>query len=144
MLTFLGVSATNQNDWQTAKKDFLEAYHLSPNSAFSLNNLGYVAEKDGDLETAQFYYSKARKAEDANARVGLATQASAEGQQLLAVADHSNRSVDVRLDQYSEAQRQQTGPVELIPRGDSATPEPGAPPINTSPQPANPETPQKP
>jgi hypothetical protein len=31
-------------------------------SAFSLNNRGYVAEMDGDLETAQFFYGKARKA----------------------------------------------------------------------------------
>ena len=55
MLTLRGVSATNQNDWSTAKQDFLQAYSLDSDSAFSLNNLGYVAEKDGDLETAQFY-----------------------------------------------------------------------------------------
>src|ERR1700761_6731208 len=82
MLSLRGVEATNHNDWQTAKQDFLKAYALDPESAFSLNNLGYVAERDGDLETAQFYYAKARKAADSEARIGLATKRSAEGQQL--------------------------------------------------------------
>ena len=55
MLTLRGVSAANQNDWSAAKQDFLQAYSLDSDSAFSLNNLGYVAEREGDLETAQFY-----------------------------------------------------------------------------------------
>ena len=133
MLTYRGVSATNRNDWAAAKQDFLQAYDLNPESAFSLNNLGYVAEKDGDLETAQFYYAKARKAADAKARIGLATQDSAEGQQLSAVAEHSDQDVDHRLAQYSEAQRQRTGPVELIPRGDAVSSQPaGTPPASQS------------
>ena len=127
MLSLRGVAATNRNDWPTAKQDFLKAYSLNPDSAFSLNNLGYVAERDGDLETAQFYYAKARQAEDADARIGLATQRSAEGQQLLAVATDSGHSVDGVLDQYSRARRQQTGPIELIPR-DNTPAEPSAVP----------------
>jgi Flp pilus assembly protein TadD len=141
LLTFRGVSEVNRNDWGQAKQDFLQAYSLDPNSAFSLNNLGYVAEKDGDLETAQFYYAKARKAEDANARVGMATQRSAEGQQLLAVAADSGRNVDGRIDQYKQSQRQQTGPIELIPRGDNTTAEPSNPSPKDSPAPV-PQSPQ--
>ena len=76
------VSATNRNDWQAARQDFLKAYSLDPNSAFSLNNLGYVSERDGDLETAQFFYTKAQNAGDANARVGLASDSAAEGEKL--------------------------------------------------------------
>jgi Flp pilus assembly protein TadD len=117
MLTLHGVFAANQNDWPAAKKDFLQAYSLDPHSAFSLNNLGYVAEKDGDLETAQFYYSKARTAEDANARIGLATEGSVEGEDLDVVANASNQKVDGEIDAYRQAARQQTGPVELIRRG---------------------------
>ncbi len=127
MLSLRGVAATNRNDWPAAKQDFIKAYSLNPNSAFSLNNLGYVAERDGDLETAQFYYAKARQADDADARIGLATQRSAEGQQLLAVATDSGHSVDGVLDQYSRARRQQTGPIELIPR-DNTPAEPSAVP----------------
>jgi Flp pilus assembly protein TadD len=132
MLTMRGVSEANQNDWTSARQDFLQAYSLDPESAFSLNNRGYVAERDGDLETAQFYYSKARRAEDAKARVGLATQQSAEGQPLLAVAADSGHSVDGKLDQYKQSQRRQTGPIELIPRGDNSQPEPSASPENPS------------
>jgi Flp pilus assembly protein TadD len=116
ILTQEGVTAANRNDWLAAKQDFIQAYSLDPNDAFSLNNLGYVAEKNGDLETAQFYYSKARKANDADARVGLATQRSAEGQHLFAVASESGEKVEGKLDFYTQTRRQQTGPIELIPR----------------------------
>lgn len=116
MFTMHGVSAVNRNDWPAAKQDFLQAYSLNPDNAFSLNNLGYVAEKDGDLETAQFYYSKAQKADNAGARIGLTTLSSAAGKKLVAVASESDLKVDGELEQYSRAQRQQTGPIELIPR----------------------------
>jgi Flp pilus assembly protein TadD len=111
-----GVTATNQNDWLTAKQDFLQAYSLDPSNAFSLNNRGFVAEMDGDLETAEFYYDKARKAGDSSARVGLATQHSAEGARLFTVAADSNKEVDSELEKYSQERRRQTGPVELTPR----------------------------
>jgi Flp pilus assembly protein TadD len=128
MIAVRGVSAINQNDWLTARQDFLDAYSLDPESSFSLNNRGFVAEKDGDLETAQFYYNKARKAGDSNSRVGLATARSAEGRTLSAVATESNRKVDGELDKYSQDRRRQTGPIELTPResalaGDSSVPQ---------------------
>jgi Flp pilus assembly protein TadD len=116
MFTLRGVSATNQNDWLAAKQNFLRAYSLNPASAFSLNNRGYVAEMDGDLETAEFFYEKARDAGDSNARVGLASLRSAEGKRLSTVATDSNHQVDGELDQYSQDRRRETGPVELTPR----------------------------
>lgn len=122
MLTFRGVAAVNRNDWTTAKEDFQEAYKLDPDSAFTLNNLGYVAEKEGDIETAQFYYSKARTAAGSNLRVGLATDSSAEGKRLVAVASSSHLGVDNELEQYAREARQQTGPVELIPRYEKSAP----------------------
>ena len=122
MLALRGVSATNQNDWAAARQNFLQAYSLNPNSAFSLNNRGFVAEMDGDLETAQFFYEKARQAADANARVGLATRQFAEGKALSSVATVSNRQVDGQLESYSEERRRQSGPVELTPRGEVANP----------------------
>lgn len=122
MLTFRGVAAVNRNDWAAAKEDFQEAYKLDPDSAFTLNNLGYVAEKEGDIETAQFYYSKARTAAGSNLRVGLATDSSAEGKRLVAVASSSHLGVDNELEQYAREARQQTGPVELIPRYEKSAP----------------------
>jgi Flp pilus assembly protein TadD len=116
MFTLRGVTAINKNDWPEARQDFLQAYSLDPSSAFSLNNRGYVAEMDGDLESAQFFYDKARKADDSNARVGLASLRSAEGKRLVNVAAESNQQVDSELDTYSQERHRQTGPIELTPR----------------------------
>jgi Flp pilus assembly protein TadD len=148
-----GVHEENQNHWAAARQDFLEAYQADPNSAFSLNNRGYVAERDGDLETAEFYYDKARRAGDAYARVGLATAGAAEGQSLFTVANDSNGKVDRSLEIYKQQRRQENGPVELTPRGagqlepqgNSPTPnqqQPGAP--ANSPNTPNNATPQNP
>ncbi len=128
MLNLRGVSATNQNDWLAAREDFVNAYTLDPDDAFSLNNRGYVAEMDGDLETAQFFYEKVRKAPDSNARVGLATQHSAEGKRLVAVASDSDHQVDGALDKYSQKRREQAGPIELILRNNAAGGESGVTP----------------
>jgi Flp pilus assembly protein TadD len=116
MLTLRGVSATNRNDFRAAREEFLHAYSLDPDSAFSLNNRGYVAEMDGDMETAELFYGKARKAPDAHTRVGLATTLSAEGKRLSSVATESNHEIDGELEKYSQDRRRQTGPVELTPR----------------------------
>jgi hypothetical protein len=85
-----------------------------------LNNRGYVAEMDGDLETAQFFYDKARKAGDADAPVGEATERIAEGKKLFTVAIDSNHQVDDELERYSLERHRESGPIELTPRGDSA------------------------
>ena len=116
---------------------------LDPNSAFALNNLGYVSERDGDLETAQFFYTKAQQAGDANVRVGLASNGTAEGQPLDAVASDSDQKVGGELDRYRQARHAEPGAVELerrdgTPVEDSRTP---PPPRSTNAPPAAPETP---
>ncbi|MGH9503242.1 MAG: tetratricopeptide repeat protein [Terriglobales bacterium] len=136
LLNLRGVAALNRNDRQAASKDFLDAYALDPNSAFSLNNLGYLAEMDGDLETAQVFYERARIAEGANDRVGLATRQSAEGAPLLTVADDSDQQVGVQIGKLSEARRRQTGPIVLKRRDGK--------PVDEVPQPDQPQAePQK-
>jgi Flp pilus assembly protein TadD len=120
-LTVHGVYSANQNDWNTARQDFLHAYTLDPNSAFTLNNRAYVAEHDGDLETAQYFYEKARRASDAGARVGTATKVTAQGQPLVIVAEGSNQKVDTALEEYSRQRRNEKGPIELTPRGSNPT-----------------------
>jgi Flp pilus assembly protein TadD len=141
MFTMHGVSAVNQNDWQSARQDFLKAYSLHPESAFSLNNRGYVAEHDGDLETAQYFYEKARRASDSGTRVGMATQRSAEGKNLVTVADDSNQKVDRQLEQYSQQRRRETGPIELTPR-DGTQPQEEKQPPSTEPPVAPQSVPQ--
>jgi Flp pilus assembly protein TadD len=135
MLNVRGVAATNHNDLNAARQDFLKAYSLDPNSAFSLNNIGYLSELDGDLETADFFYDKARKAEDANVRVGLATRRTAEGMNLVAVAADSDQKVDGKIAEEDQARRQHPGPVELKHRDNTPVVEPSssvAPPSESS------------
>jgi len=129
LLTVRGVSATNHNDWPTAREDFRKAYSLNPNSAFSLNNIGYLAERDGDLETAEFFYERARQAQDARAKVGLATRQSAEGMRIFAVAGDSDQKVDDKITAENAARRQHPGPVELKHRDNTPVIEP--PPEST-------------
>ncbi len=133
MYTLRGVYAENQNRWDIAREDFLEAWRLDPASAFTLNNRGYVAEREGDLETAQFYNEKARRAEDSPTTVGLATRLYAEGKPLGAVAGDCNRKVDAALDIYSRRRRQPAAQVELTPR-DNTQPISPATPRNQQPE----------
>lgn len=143
LLAIRGVSATNENNWEEARKDFLKAYSLNPASAFSLNNLGYVSERDGDLETAHFFYSRAEKADGADGRVGLATQPEQEGKHLLAVINDSNDKVNGVIDQRLRARRGEPGDVELEHRDGTpvtqdtapATPATSQPETQPSPEP---------
>jgi len=137
LLSEQGVFAANENDWSTAKRDFMQAYTLDPASAFTLNNRGYVAEHDGDLESAQFFYQKAGQAYGAGLPVGVATSPSAKGQALSRVATQSREQVDGALDVYSRERRGQPGSIELTPRGAAATGESTAPPQ----QPSSPDSP---
>ena len=127
MLAIRGVSATNENNWIAAKQDFLEAYTLDPQSAFALNNLGYVAEREGDFETAKAYYARARKAGDADAKIGLATQSAAQGQQLIAVADDNHRDMDLQLDAHAQDHSGQKNSFELKRRSNQTIPSEGSP-----------------
>jgi len=133
-LNLRGVSAVNRNDLQTADADFRKAYALDPSNAFTLNNIGYVAEIEGDRETAQFFYDRAREAGGASATVGVATRRTAEGMKLFAVAADSNTKVEAKVTQEREALRRQHEPPVLLRRDNSVVDDSTAQPApeNTS------------
>ncbi len=122
----LGVFASNENNQAAARNDFLRAYALDPSNAFSLNNRGYVAEMDGDLESAQYFYQKAQQSGGADTRVGLATNHAAQGQPLSQVASGSTGKVDGALAIYTRNHLSQPGTIELTPRGGSRLQPPSA------------------
>lgn len=132
-LNVRGVSAINRNDPGAADKDFRDAYALDPNNAFALNNIGYLSEIEGDSETAQFFYDKARTVPGANAKVGLATRHNAEGSKLFQVAADNDSKVEARVSQEQEASRTQREPILLRRRDNSVVREPSTPPA-TNPQ----------
>jgi Flp pilus assembly protein TadD len=125
-----GVSAINRNDLRAADQHFRQAYALDPNNAFALNNIGYVAEVEGDRETAEFFYNSARNAGGANQIVGLATRRSAEGQKLAQVAVDNSAKVDTKVTQEREERRRQREPIQLRRRDNSIVEEPTTTPQN--------------
>src|SRR5579862_2836299 len=118
-LNLRGVSAVNRNDLRTADSDFRKAYALDPNNAFTLNNIGYVAELEGDRETAEFYYEHARQSTGASSTVGVATRKTAEGRQLFSVAQDSTVHVQDKVAQERQSWQRQGGPVVLRRRDNS-------------------------
>lgn len=132
LLNLRGVSAMNRNDWRGAWENFSQAYNLGPDNAFSLNNQGYMAELNGDLETAQEFYREAQRADGSGARVGLATRRDAEGARLYSIANGSHADVSTAIEATSKARRQNPAPIQLkrrdgTPIAESATPEPQQP-----------------
>jgi Flp pilus assembly protein TadD len=127
-LNLRGVSAVNRNDRRLARTYFEQAYKLDPNNAFTLNNMGYIAELDGDRETADFFYAKAQEANRSDARVAMATRREMEGQRMGAVADSNDQAVFNAQQAALAEKRQQGGPVVLRRRDNSPVIDPDRPP----------------
>ncbi len=56
-----GVAELKRGHQEKAKKLFYRAYLIDPQDPFTLNNLGYVAELDGDADRALRYYALAAR-----------------------------------------------------------------------------------
>ncbi|MGI9101376.1 MAG: tetratricopeptide repeat protein [Terriglobales bacterium] len=124
-LNLEGVSAMNRNDRSAARKYFTQAYKLSPNDPFTLNNMGYVSEMDGDRETADFYYEKAAEARGGrNTRVTVATRREVEGRPIAQVAAFGDNQIEARMEVEREARMREGGPVILRRRDNSVVVEP--------------------
>jgi Flp pilus assembly protein TadD len=128
-LNLRGVSALNRNQLAQARQYFQQAYRLDQTNAFSLNNMGYISEVEGDRETADYYYAKAREANRSTSRVALATRKSVEGKRLASVADQNQQTVQVAEERRLAALRAQGGPPPpLRTRNQAMVREPATPP----------------
>lgn len=128
-LNLRGVSALNRNQLAQARLFFQQAYRIDTGNAFSLNNMGYISEVQGDRETADYYYAKAREANRSSARVALATRRSAEGMKLASVADQNDQTVQAAEEKRLAALRAQGGrPLPLRTRDLAEVREPARPP----------------
>lgn len=115
-LNLRGVAALNDNNPSAAREFFQQAYRRDSQNAFTLNNLGYLAELDGDSETAESYYEAARTGRDAKERVSYSTRRQAEGQPMDSLADNNQSSVEGALKAEQEIRRHTHQPVDLIRR----------------------------
>jgi Flp pilus assembly protein TadD len=112
-LNLRGVAALNDNNPSAAREFFRQAYQRDAQNAFTLNNLGYVAELAGDRESAEMYYEAARTGRDANAKVSYATRRNAEGRKIDSVADDNRGDVEATLTAVQETKRRAARPIEL-------------------------------
>jgi len=137
-LNLRGVAALNDNDPAGARAFFLQAYQRDAQNAFTLNNLGYISELQGDWESAESYYEASRSGRDANARVSYSTRKEAEGEKIDSLANNNQSSVETTLKAMQAVRRRGNQPVELIPRENApATTQPAipVPPVGMQPPP---------
>jgi Flp pilus assembly protein TadD len=123
-LNLRGVAALNHNDPKAAREFFQQAYKLDPKNAFSLNNMGYAAEMDGDRETAESYYEEARAAADSNLPVTYASRRAAEGRKLSNVAEDNQIDVDAVIEAVRQQRQREGGPIQLKRRDNTPVVEP--------------------
>jgi Flp pilus assembly protein TadD len=83
-----GVAALKKHDIGKAKQLFYKAYLIDPNDPFTLNNLGYVSELEGNLERAQRYYDQAQ-ANTSEAVIDRSTEEQVQGKTVASVAGHT-------------------------------------------------------
>ncbi len=111
-----GVSALNANDRKKAREYFEQAYKLDPNDAFTLNNMGYVAELNGDRESADYYYAKAKEADNHEKHVTLASRPEDEGKKLVEVANKNDNKAEASIAAEQELLRRSGKTPALIER----------------------------
>ncbi len=133
-LNLRGVAAINRNDLKEADQAFRSAYAIDPNNAFAINNIGFLSEIEGDPETAQYYYDKAKTVTGGETTVGLATRHSAEGLKLFQVATDSDSRVEEKVAREREQIRQQHEPIQLRRRDNTLVEEPTVPVRPQNPQ----------
>lgn len=123
-LNLRAVSAINRNERPLALGYFKKAYQLDPQNAFTLNNMGYLSELEGDRETANYYYSRAQNAPRSEAKVALATRRDAEGERVGWVAASNDQSVATAQETARAARQREGGTVALRRRDRSFVTEP--------------------
>lgn len=131
-LNLRGVSAMNRNDRKAARDSFEQAYKIDPNNSFALNNMGYLAELQGDTETAQSFYEQAQRAERARQKVMVSTRPEVEGQTVGRVAEQSSTLVESSFEAKAEARRRSGAPPALRTRDNRIVVEPKTAPPSTN------------
>jgi len=125
-----GVAAINHNQQDKALDYFQQAYKIDPYSAFSLNNMGYLAEARKDQETANEFYNLARRANDSGAPVKLASHNEMVGAAVGSVAGTNAEGTEANLQAQAELKRRSQAPIVLRRRDNT--------PVTTTPRPDQP------
>ncbi|MFZ3340521.1 MAG: tetratricopeptide repeat protein [Terriglobales bacterium] len=81
-----GVDEINKRHFNKAKSLFYKAYLYDPGDPFTLNNLGYVSELEGQVERAQNFYALA-SAQSTEARIDRTSSKELKGESLQSAID---------------------------------------------------------
>src|SRR5215471_7822269 len=79
-----GVEALRKHKYSKAEELFYKAYLFDPDDAFTLNNLGYISELQGEVNRAQKFYTLAAE-QSSEAVVDMASADRVKGQPMRAV-----------------------------------------------------------
>ena len=112
-LNVQGVSALNHNEPNRALGYFEQAYKLDPQSAFSLNNMGYLSEVRGDQETAEEFYGLAQRGDQAGTPVSVASHHEMVGEAVSEVAGANAQGSQANLQAEAERKRRSHAPIVL-------------------------------
>src|SRR5512146_1700989 len=83
-----GVEALRKHELDKARKLLYHAYLIDPNDPFTLNNLGYLSELEGDVDRATRYYDQAR-ANTSDAVVDMSTEPQLTGKVVAKIAGNT-------------------------------------------------------
>ncbi len=89
-----GVEAVRKHNFSKAEQLFYKAYLYDPQDSFTLNNLGYVAELQGQLDRAQQFYTLAAS-QPSDAVVDIASAKRAEGHPMSEALSTANGPLEV-------------------------------------------------
>src|ERR1700733_9384560 len=79
-----GVEAIRKQNYEKAETLFLKAYLYDPADPFTLNNLGYVSELQGQLDRAHHFYELALQ-QGSNANIDLSDTKRLKGKPMTSV-----------------------------------------------------------
>lgn len=93
-----GVEAVRKHKYEKAETLFYKAYLYDPGDPFTLNNLGYISELQGQIDRAQTFYNMAAE-QASNAAIARASSKKLEGKPMkVAVSDMRDATMRVNRD----------------------------------------------
>ncbi|HTW60491.1 MAG TPA: tetratricopeptide repeat protein [Terracidiphilus sp.] len=81
-----GVEAVQKHQYDRAESLFLKAYLYDPSDPFTLNNLGYISELEGQLDRAQRFYQLALE-QGCGAQIDMSSDKNLQGKPMMAAVD---------------------------------------------------------
>ncbi len=91
-----GVKEIQRHHNEKAQRLFYKAYLIDPDDPFTLNNLGYISELQGNIERAQRYYELAAKENNSETVIAEASTRKLEGHKLSEVTN-SYGNLELRI-----------------------------------------------